>query len=418
MRIAVVTTFYSEGMGYTENCLPKALAELGHEVDVITSDLNVYGSEKDYEDTYAAFLGPANQGTGRFRCDGYTVHRLRSKRVAGYVLIRGLARKIRELQPEIVHCTEIASLQAFQLAALRPAMRFRLFAETHQHLSVVRPYMKDPDGPFLKRAFYRLTRTVPTCMSSLSVEKCYAISPDCVLVAKKYYGVPSRKLSLQSLGTDTGLFHPAAAPEEIARRRRMRSDWGYGEDDILCIYTGRFSEAKNPLVLAKAVEHLVESGRSYRSLFAGEGSQKVAIAACKSARILPFVRHRELADLYRMADIAVWPRQESLSMLDAAATGLPLVVSEDIGESERVVGNGRVYKENSMEDLARVLSSLAEGCERRSLGVAGRAKMERSFSWTAIARSIASDFASARDWRHTVEAPFSAGGPGVEGREE
>lgn len=67
MKIAVVTTFYSEGMGYTENCLPKALVELGHEVDVITSNLNVYGNDEDYKETYEAFLGEADQGTG-VRC--------------------------------------------------------------------------------------------------------------------------------------------------------------------------------------------------------------------------------------------------------------------------------------------------------------------------------------------------------------
>ena len=399
MRIAVVTSFYSEGMGYTENCLPKALAELGHDVDVITSNLNVYGNEADYEDTYAAFLGPADQGTGRFRSDGYTVHRLESGRLGGYVVLRELAAKIRSVKPEIVHCTEIASLQTFHLAALRLVSGFRLFTETHQHLSVVRPYMKHPGGPFLKKAFYRLSRTLPTWVASFAVERCYAISPDCVRVAMRYYGVPARKLTLRSLGTDTTLFHPATTPEEIIRRQRTRQDWGYGPADILCIYTGRFSDAKNPLVLARAVASLADAGLSYHSLFVGAGGQKEAIASCRHARVLPFAKHTALADLYRMADIAVWPRQESMSMLDAAATGIPLVVSSEIGESDRVVGSGRVYQENSVEDLARVLRGLASADERKALGAAGRAKMEERYSWAAIARAIEGDFASARGSR-------------------
>jgi glycosyltransferase involved in cell wall biosynthesis len=395
MRIAVVTNFYSEGMGYTENCLPKALVELGHDVDVITSNLNVYGNEQDYEETYAAFLGPADQGTGRFRCDGYTVHRLESGRLGGYVVMRGLAAEIRTVKPEIVHCTEIASLQTFHLAALRLVSGYRLFTETHQHLSVVRPYMKNPGGPFLKKGFYRLTRTLPTWVSSLAVERCYAISPDCARVARTYYGVPGSKLSLRSLGTDTTLFHPAKTPEEAARRSQTRRGWGYGPDDVVCIYTGRFSHAKNPLVLARAVASLADAGLSYHSLFVGEGDQKEAIASCRSARVLPFAKHAALADLYRMADIAVWPRQESMSMLDAAATGIPIVASTEIGESDRIVGNGRVYQENSVEDLARVLSGLASAGERKALGAAGRAKMEARYSWAAIARAIEGDFASA-----------------------
>ena len=395
MRIAVVTTCYSEGMGYTENCLPKALAELGHDVHVLTSDLNVYGNQEDYDETYGAFLGPANQGTGRFGCDGYTVHRLPSGRVGRYRYLRGLATRIREVKPDIVHCTEVASLQAFQLAALRLVARFPLFTENHQHLSVIRPYMKDPGGPFLKRVFFRLTRTAPTWIASAAMERCYAMSPDCVLVATRYYGVPARKLRLRPLGTDTTLFRPATTPEDVARRASLRQEWGCGPDDTVCIYTGRLSAAKNPLLLARAVETLADRRPPYRSLFVGEGSQRTAIAACRNARVLPFTRHQDLAALYQAADIAVWPRQESMSMLDATAAGLPIVVSDAIGEPARVTGNGLMYRENSVADLARALASLSDAADRRSFGARGRAKMVQNYSWAAIARSVEGDFLEA-----------------------
>src|SRR6267142_444593 len=110
MRIVVMSTFYSKGMGYTENCLPKALATLGHSVHVLTSNLNIYGNTSDYDRTYEAFLGPADQGSNQFTVDGYKVHRLRSSIVAGYVLVRGIASKLRDLQLNIAPSTEIASL--------------------------------------------------------------------------------------------------------------------------------------------------------------------------------------------------------------------------------------------------------------------------------------------------------------------
>ena len=58
LRIAVVSAFYSEGMGYTENCLPRALAGRGHEVHVVASTFNVYGNDPLYDETYREFLGP------------------------------------------------------------------------------------------------------------------------------------------------------------------------------------------------------------------------------------------------------------------------------------------------------------------------------------------------------------------------
>lgn len=395
MRIAVVSAFYSEGMGYVENCLPKALATLGHDVHVIASNLNVYGNSADYDRTYRSFLGPADQGVMHKSIDGYTLHRLDSRLVAGYVWIRRLAAKIAQIRPDVVHCTEIASLQSFLLASIRPFIGFKLFTETHQHLSVVKPFLKAPNGSHARKAAYWLTRTLPTRMASFSVEKCYAIAPDCVDVVTKFYGVPKEKVKLQSLGTDTDQFHPATSPDELARRSRMRHDLGYAENDIVCVYTGRLSQDKNPLLLARAVDSLAKHNPAFHSLFIGEGDQKDEIMRCRSARVLPFMRHADLAEIYRLADIAVWPRQESMSMLDAAASALPIVVADSMGENERVIGNGRSYVENDVRDLADTLEQLAAQPLRENLGAHGRSKMVKKFSWTSIAASIVADYEAA-----------------------
>jgi glycosyltransferase involved in cell wall biosynthesis len=84
-----------------------------------------------------------------------------------------------------------------------------------------------------------------------------------------------------------------------------------------------------------------------------------------------------------------------MSMLDAMAAGLPIVVSDAIGEPARVTGNGLMYRENSVVDLARALASLSDAADRRSLGARGRAKMVQNYSWAAIARSVEGDFLEA-----------------------
>lgn len=394
MRIVLVSTYYSTGMGYTENCLPAALAARGHDVHVITSSLNVYGDSEEYQNTYASFLGAADQGVGRLEVDGYTVHRLGYRMFAGYVSIPGIAMMLRELRPEIVHSTAIASLQSYKLAALQPLMGFKLFTENHQHLSVVKPFLKQR-GHWARKAVYRVTRTLPGRLVSAVMERCYAVAPDCFEVAKDLYGVPSAKLKLQSLGTDTTLFRPAESPEEVEARGRARRALGYREDDVLCVYTGRFSAAKNPLALALAVDRLAESGAHFHGIFVGEGEQHERILRCQNTRVMAFMRHVELAELYRLADIAVWPRQESMSMLDAASSGLPIVVSADIGESERVVGNGMFYAENNVGDLARVLGMLASPEKRQGLGEIGRQKMCARFSWAGVAAELEADYRAA-----------------------
>ncbi len=397
MKIVFVSAFFSEGMGYCENCMPKAMAALGHEVHLITSNLNVYGNLSIYDKTYKSFLGPADKGIGRFDIDGYTVHRLQSKLIFGYVHYKGLPGKIRELSPDIVHSFAIESIQTFILAAVKPFLKFRLFAETHQHLSIVKPFLKNPEGHFLKILIYKLSRTLPVFLASLEVEKCYAISPDCALVANKYYGVPNKKIFLQPIGTDTDLFRPAETEFELSVRLKMRRELGYSDNEIVCVYTGRFSEDKNPLMLAKAIKHLASANLPFHGLFIGDGSQIKEIQDYPNVRVLPFMKHKDLADYYRLADIAVWPTQESMSMLDAASSGLPLIVSDKIGEIDRIKNNGKTYIENNEEDLSKVLSSFINKDVRIKFGTIGREKMVSQYSWVKIARQFVSDYLSSNN---------------------
>ena len=399
LKIVIVTAFYSEGMGYSENCLPRALARLGHEVHVIASVYNVYGNEPLYDETYKAFLGPSQMPIGSRTVDGYTLHRLESSLMFGYVHIKGLGAKIRELDPDIVHSLEVASLQTYFIGLIKPFTRFKLFTETHQTMSVMRPYMKHPDGQLLKRAIFRMTRTVPTALCCTGMELCYAVTPDCGEVAMRFYGVPKEKVRYLSLGSDTDTFHPIDGEAEQKERAALRARLGYTDDDIVCVYTGRFNDDKNPLVLAKAIDKMSETPANarYKGLFIGHGAQKPAIAACRNVQVVPFMTHRDLAAHYRAADIGVWPRRESMSMIDAASSGVPLVVNHTIGEPARVEGNGLMYQENDVEDLIRVLDSLRDAAMRQKLGAEGRRKMMQGFSWPAFAKTVEADFYAALD---------------------
>ena len=382
-------------MGYSENCLPKALARLGHEVHVVTSTYNVYGNEPLYGQTYERFLGPRQRPEGSSVIDGYHVHRLPPRQVSRYIRLKGLAPRIRSLAPDIVHSLEIASLLTFDLAVRKPFGGYKLFCETHQHMSVVRPYVTGVKQDRLRKAIYWLTRTLPTRLASQAVEKCYAVAADCVEVATRFFGVPDSKVALLRLGTDTDTFHPVSTEAERLNRNALREKLGFGDDDVVCVYTGRFSEDKNPLLLARAIDALAETDPRFRGLFIGDGSQRERIAASRSCTVIPFMAHESLAQHYRAADIAVWPREESMSMLDAASSALPVIVSNRIGEPERVAGNGRLYEENSVGSLAEALLSFARLEDRQRTGREGRRKMVEEFSWMRFAKVVESDYFSA-----------------------
>ncbi|MGV3616325.1 MAG: glycosyltransferase family 4 protein [Fimbriimonas sp.] len=387
MKIVVTGTFFSEGMGYTENCLPRALADLGHEVHVVCPNLHWYGNSPSYKETYERFHGPAIQPVGTRQVHNFTLHLLPHKLVKGYVQTIGLVDKLAEIDADIIQATDVTSINAFQIAMGAKRLRGKIFTECHQHMSVVQPYLKDPNGSKLKKLAFYLTRTLPTQLMVKKMKLCYAIAPDCGEVATKLYGVPEKMVKVLPLGTDTALFHPIRTEEDAAEREALRAEIGVKPDEILCIYTGRFAKDKNPLILAQAVQILRKQGLPFKSLFIGEGVQLEEILACDGSSQIDFMRYDRLAPRYRMADVACWPTQESMSMLDAIASGIPIIVSDRVGEIERVTGNGLTYHEPDPESLAESLKQLMDPAVRAEMGKHGREKMVREFSWELNAKS-------------------------------
>ena len=52
MKIVFLSVWFSEKMGYIENCLPKELVALGNEVHVVSTTAQVYYNDPDYLSVY------------------------------------------------------------------------------------------------------------------------------------------------------------------------------------------------------------------------------------------------------------------------------------------------------------------------------------------------------------------------------
>jgi glycosyltransferase involved in cell wall biosynthesis len=388
MKIVLVSQFFSEGMGYTENILPKYLSKLGHEVIVIASDFQVYGNSPSYAESYSSFLGDSKRSIGESKEDGFVLHRLESYSIAGYVVLKKLSALIKKLKPDIVQFIQIAGINNFSTLLSPLKLNFSVFTECHQHISISKNITgRFSPSEYIENFWYRISRTIPSFLSHCRVEKCFAISPDCEIMANKLYGVPVKKIVPLSLGTDTQLFHSCKSKLEKRQRNKLRFELGISSDQILVVYTGRFSKNKNPLILGKAIESLYKKDKNFTALFIGSGEQEIAIKACKGCQVINFQPLQKLAEFYRAADIALWPREESMSMLDASASGLPLIVSNKMGELDRVLGNGLTYIEGDVDSLIESLDQLKYKPDRDKMSQIGVEKMIKSYSWLDHAKT-------------------------------
>lgn len=395
MRIVCISPWYSEGMGYTENMLPKALASLGHEVHLVTSTAQINYYSPHYEKTYQSFLGPKFREPGVQQADGYTLHRLPYYETTIQYEgpgIQGLYEYLQQLKPDIIQALEILLDCTYEAARYAHDRDCPFFTECHIHASIFRNSGKKTWKEYIKNGrniFHPQLRLINT-----TTRTCYAIAEDVAEIALSHYRVPARKLKTQSLGVDTQAFFPAETAEQKQQREKIRQDFGFEQNDIVCIYTGRFTQDKNPHCLAKVIDLLNKEGLPYKGLFIGNGPEEDVsfLRSMQGCRVGPFVPAAELPRYYRSADIGVWPREESTSQLDAAACGLPLVLSRRIKVTERVKGNGLLYTEGDHTDLARALRELQDPALRSTMSAAGVQKVREQFSWENIARDRIHDY--------------------------
>ncbi|MGP8281860.1 MAG: glycosyltransferase family 4 protein [Desulfomonilaceae bacterium] len=433
LKIVIISDWFGEDMGYSENMLPKAMAQLGHEVHLVTSNGKPYFTSYMYDDVYAPVFGTPIVDCYVRKIDGVTVHRLPHCIKRGKIWIKNLYDTLQMIQPNIVQVFEITPLTTLYCALWCHRLGFQLFSESRIHASTFVGSKPDQANSLnldlynvldstlrrgirafklryqrygiLKTALDALKFPVDTFTRHLEWQllyplvlnrttKCYPLSDDVFEILVNHFKWPPQKLRICPLGVDTSLFRFSENPGFVEQRDGMRHRLGFKDEEIVCIYTGRFTEGKDPLCLALAVDELVKKGLPFRGLFVGSGAADYVekIQSCKGCVIHPFVPVGKLPDFYRAADIGVWPRQESTSQLDAMACGLPLVLSDRVKARERISANAVQYSQDDPHSLALAILSLQSLEKRKLMGKMGADRVKKNLSWTAIAALRIEDY--------------------------
>lgn len=398
MRIVYVTRWFSDAMGYIENCLPQAMASLGHEVHIISSTAQVYYNTPFYDATYREYLGEPILPAGIYPSQNVTLHRLPFIHMRDHMILKGMVQEIRKLKPDIVHVFEHTAIDTYRLALLKLFLPFRFYTGNHAVHSVF-PIAKNWDNEsFLKKLRWRLFSKLPGRVIANLIEKCYVVTKDAGEIAVGFMGVPNSKVQVSTLGVNTDLYFPLQKKEKTV----LRDDLGFTPEDIVCLYTGRFTKEKNPLIVAEAIEELSLQGYPFKGVFVGEGIQREAISQKKNCMVFDFIPFRELPKYYQAADIAVWPAQESTSQLDAVASGLNLILTDKIEayssietdneKEDRPKIVSRFYTHFNKEDLIHQLLSLVDPVYRQSLSEKGVSEIVSTSSWYKIAERWSKDY--------------------------
>lgn len=210
-------------------------------------------------------------------------------------------------------------------------------------------------------------------------------------------GVPPGDLSVVPNGVDTDLFMPSP-PDEGARSR-----YGLSGKTVVA-YVGTFFPFEGIEDLVRALTRLIkEGGRDdIRGLIVGQGPtyercKAIATAAGLGDKILHpgRVPHAEVAALYSVADILVYPRAghrvaelvTPLKPLEAMAMG-KAVIGSDVGGLRELIQDevtGLIHRRGDIEDLGQRIGRLVDDeALRRRLGGQARDWVVENRQWRTL----------------------------------
>ena len=383
LRIVHVVDYLMPKMGYQENLLSKWNAKHGHEVHILTSDR--YRPIPDYEDTWGRFLGPRICGSGIDQVDGITVHRLSCRwEWKKRPWMSGLERKLNDLRPDVIFCHGSETPTAFRVAALGRRTGIPVLMDNHMTYYV-------QNRSLIARIYYKGLKTLSRRLLSHGVSRFLGVAQECCDFLETEQGLPQHQIECLPLGVDTEMFRPY---QDGGERIRRENNIPRGAKVVL--QTGKLGPDKGAHWLAQAMLEIatsrqdvwlvlvggggVEHVEEIRSWFAHRGIEDRLL-------IIPFVSAAELASTFSMADVCVYPRESSLSCLEAAACGRAVIMTDlPAGVWRAHLGIGVCYRNGDIPDLIRKIEELLGDESRiRELGDRGRLSVAENFSYDAIA---------------------------------
>jgi len=285
--------------------------------------------------------------------------------------VPALARRIREVQPHIVHTRNWGTFEG-----LLAARCVGDCAHVHsEHGIDWDSTVKEPWRRILCRrlAFHMADRVV-------------AVSYRLRDLHAKRTRFPAHRIEVIHNGVDSRSFTP-----DITARARLRRELGISDNEYCIGAVGNLIPVKDHLTLLRAVAEFDRIGRPWRLLVVGSGPELPKLTAfvdnypAWKQRVLFLGKSNAVPGLLNAMDVYVLSSLTegiSNSLLEAMATGLPVVVTEAGGNAELVGEDaGLFFPVGGIEHLVQHLLQLGSHPEwRREIGQRAMRRVRDRFS--------------------------------------
>jgi glycosyltransferase involved in cell wall biosynthesis len=354
MKIVHQIDFFHPESGYEINLLARLQAKEGHDVTIVTGEMR---NAPRYQVGFWETADIEDRDARLFRETGVRVVRIPT---FAYVSSRAIYhprifREMRILKPDVlfIHCND--SLAGIIFTWLSPFLNYPLVLDSHSLEMSSRNSLR---GGF--RIFYKLL--VAPLITWRKIPFIRLVDSDFV---EKYLGIPLDHTTLLSFGADTDLFKADAA-----RKLALRAEHQLPEKAFVVVYAGKLDDQKGGQFLAEIVRKKFTPQTDKEVVFfivgnaEGDYGHSVEAALSQSEnRVirLPTQRYIDLPAIYQGSDIAIFPRQCSLSFFDVQACELPVLFEDNEINRERAsIASAVTFRPDDVQDARSQLIELVD----------------------------------------------------------
>lgn len=389
MRIFIVVEEFDPEKSYLEYYLAKELVVAGNNVTVFTFSSSNTISKNSFKEGFDVIILPSL----------IMIQKYHIPTLNGLKYILKFAKKN---QPDIIHCQPLDSPLSLFLVSCKKFLHYKIVGSIMTQLNLVYS-----NWGFKKRLLFLLSKII---LKQYVIPKSEAIFAKTIKLAEllsRSYDIVLNKFHIIPLGSSPDVFKYDSS--ERGKSRRMLN---FSQNDTVLIYSGKIDKTKGLDLLIEALAPICSNNKKVKLLIVGKGETtyidylKGLIIKNNLENVVvlhPWVEKVMLPSLYSASDIGVWPGLSSISIVDAASSGLPLIISSCPVETYAIDnGNGFSFQFGDLLKLRNYLELLINNEPLRKLmGNRSRILVEKKLNWKCVTEKYLKVYSSTlQDCKH------------------
>jgi glycosyltransferase involved in cell wall biosynthesis len=349
MRFVHIEDFFHPSAGYQLNLLGRLQVKEGHEVIIITSEI------EKVPDFLTSFFGKDDvnkKDEDYYRETGVKIYRLPVYFwYSGRAIFKlGLKKFIKSLDPDVLFIHGEDTLTGIRLLFFYSTIKLPFVLDCHMLEMASKNKFRE-----LFRSFFRLAITPIILKNNITLIR--VVDSDFV---EKHFNIPLSKTILLSFGTDTDFFKPDDS-NKIFTRNKLNID----QNDFVVLYAGKLDKDKGGMFLAEMLrKKIILNNKNIKFVVIGNvpndnyGHEVNSLLEQSENSIIRLgtQTYLDLVNFYQMSDIAIYPRQCSMSYFEAQSSGLPVVLEiNEINVSRVDRKKGLLFSEGSIEEFRQAI---------------------------------------------------------------